>query len=218
MSAPAPRVTVEAEPFFPYVEEKDYPEDLKPVLRPYQERMGFIPNALKVYMHRPEIAKTLWQLNGKVMRDPSSVLDAGLKRKIGTVCSAVNGCTYCTSHHCSILKKPASTAAEGWDLSDEQVQDLITGKYQPADEFERVCFDFARAASADPSNVPSEIHDRRAEHLSPPQIMELAAVVGFWKMYNTIHDSLNIPIEAHVLPETGYVGLADVDLWVTRNI
>ena len=45
--------------FIPYVEEADYPEELMPILDPYQERMGFIPNALKIYMHRPEICGPL---------------------------------------------------------------------------------------------------------------------------------------------------------------
>lgn len=208
MSAPPPRITVEAEPFFPYVEEDDFPDQLKPLLGPYKERMGFIPNALKLYMHRPPIAQVIWDLNNKVMRDPSSTLDQRLKRMIGTVCSAENGCTYCTSHHCSVLKRPPATAAEGWDLTDEEVRALIGGTYEPADEMERVCFDYARAASRDPANVPKEIHDRLVAHLTPAQIMELAAVVGFWKMYNTIHDSLNVPIESHLLENTGYVGLA----------
>ena len=203
----APPAAAEEEPFFPYVAEADYPDSLKPVLEPYQKRMGFIPNALKLYMHRPEIAEVLWDLNNKVMRDPSSTLDAGLKRRIGTVCSAINGCNYCTSHHCSVLKKPAGAEAEGWGLSDKEVQDLITGYSEPEEEFERVCFDYARAASHDPSNVPEEILQSLAEHLSPAQIMELAAVVGFWKMYNTIHDSLHIPIEEIVQREADKVEL-----------
>ncbi len=93
---------MEQEPFIPYVEEKDYPASLRPVLDPYIRRMGFLPNALKLYMHRPEIAETLWKLNSNVMRHPSSTLDQGLKRRLGAVASRTNGCTYCTSHHCAI--------------------------------------------------------------------------------------------------------------------
>ena len=52
-----PEQQVEKQPFIPYVEEREYPEMLKPVLHPYVRRMGFLPNALKLYMHRPEIAK-----------------------------------------------------------------------------------------------------------------------------------------------------------------
>ena len=43
--------------------------------------------------------------------------------------------------------------------------------------------------------------------VTPPQIVELACVVGFWKFYNTVHDSLHIPIEKHLLGDTGYVDL-----------
>ena len=111
----------EQQPFIPYVEENDYPANLKPVLDPYVKRMGFLPNALKLYMHRPEIAETLWKLNSNVMRDPSSTLDQGLKRRLATVASNVNGCTYCTSHHCAILKSAADSGAEGWGMTHEDL-------------------------------------------------------------------------------------------------
>ncbi len=61
------------------------------------------------------------------------------------------------------------------------------------------------AASSDPSNVPDEILERLKRHLSPPQVVELACVVGFWKFYNTVHDSLHIPLESSLLPDSGWV-------------
>lgn len=207
MASSAAKLGVEAEPFIPYVQEKDYPQKLNPVLEPYRKRMGFVPNALKLYMHRPEIAETLWQLNSRIMRDPSSTLDQFLKRRLGAVCCAINGCAYCTSHCCAMLKKPRGAEAEGWGMSDEEVRRLITGETAPANEFERACFDYVRAASSDPTQVPDEILERLTKHLSPAQIVELACVVGFWKFYNTVHDSLHIPVEASLLPDTTYVGL-----------
>ncbi len=207
MASSASKVGIEAEPFIPYVEDKNYPEKLNPVLEPYRKRMGFVPNALKLYMHRPEIAETLWQLNSRIMRDPSSTLDQFLKRRLATVCCAINGCAYCTSHCCSMLKKPRSAETEGWEMSDQEVRELITGEAAPANEFERACFDYVRAASSDPTEVPNEILQRLAKYLSPAQIIELACVVGFWKFYNTVHDSLHIPVEANLLPDTRYVTL-----------
>ncbi len=94
MDSPKPNITEEPEPFIPYVEEENYPESLQPLLGPYIERMGFLPNALKLYMHRPEIAGTLFALNSNIMRDPSSTLDQQLKRKLAAVASKINGCTY----------------------------------------------------------------------------------------------------------------------------
>jgi alkylhydroperoxidase family enzyme len=190
---------MEAQPFIPYVEEKDYPARLRPLLDPYVARMGFLPNALKLYMHRPEIAATLWRLNSNVMRDPPSTLEQGLKRRLGAVASKVNGCNYCTTHHCAILKAPVGIGSEGWGMTDEELASLMRGEVEPGNEMERVCFDFVRAASADPRAVPDDVHDRLNQHVTPPQIVELACVVGFWKMYNTIHDALRVPLEEHLV-------------------
>ena len=207
ITPPKPKVLVEGEPFIPYVKEENFDPRLKPVVEPYKKRMGFLPNALKLYAYRPEIAETLWKLNSNVMRDPTSTLDQLLKRKLAAVACATNGCAYCTAHSCSMLKKPTQAGFEGWGLSEEELQDIITGAYHPKDEMERVCFDYVRAASEDPTSVPDELLQRMKKHLSPPQIVELACVVGFWKFYNAVHDSLHIPVESDLLRDTGYVNL-----------
>lgn len=207
---PKPKVTVEAEPFIPYLDEAKFDPRLRPILDPYKKRMGFLPNALKLYAHRPEIAETLFSLNSKIMRDPSSALPQLLKRKLSALCSSINGCAYCTAHCCNMLKRSATgdpMSNEGWGLSEDELQAIITGAHKPASAMERACFDYARAASEDAPNVPREILDRLKKHLTPAQIMELACVVGFWKFYNTVHDSLHIPIEQHLLSDTGYVSL-----------
>lgn len=207
MSAPKPILNVEAEPFIPYVAEQDFDARLRPRLEAYKKRMGFLPNALRLYAHRPEIAEALWDLNDRVMRDPSSTLDRFLKRRLGAVASKVNGCTYCTTHHCTILKEGANSLSEGWGLDDGEVRQLLTGDFEPKDELEAVCFEYVRASSADPTAVPQELLDRLNKHLTPPQIVELACLIGFWKLYNTVHDCLKVPVEADLLSQTGYVRL-----------
>jgi alkylhydroperoxidase family enzyme len=207
VAPPKPKVLVEGQPFIPYVREEDFASQLKPVVEPYKKRMGFLPNALKLYAHRPEIAETLWKLNSNVMRDPSSTLDQRLKRRLAVIACAINGCAYCTAHSCSMLKKPTEAGFEGWGMSEAELQATITGEIEPESELERVCFDFVRAASEDPTSVPDEILERLKNNLTPPQIVELACVVGFWKFYNTVHDSLHIPVESQLLQDTGYVNL-----------
>jgi alkylhydroperoxidase family enzyme len=208
---PKPTITVEAEPFIPYIAEDKFDQRLKPIVDPYKKRMGFVPNALKLYAHRPEIAETLFALNSKVMRDPSSHLPQLLKRKVAAICCAVNGCSYCTAHSCSMLKRASSgdpLKSEGWGLGEAELQGIIDGTAPPASDIERVCFAYARAASADAPNVPDAILADLKKHLTPPQIVELACVIGFWKFYNAVHDSLHIPIERDLLGDTGYVRIA----------
>src|SRR3982074_2622396 len=95
---PKPKVLFEGQPFIAYVREEEFDPRLKPVVEPYKKRMGFLPNALKLYAHRPEIAETLWRLNSNIMRDPSSTLDQLLKRKLAAVACATNGRAHCPPH------------------------------------------------------------------------------------------------------------------------
>src|SRR3979409_1962023 len=124
ITPPKPKVLVEGEPFIPYVRDQDFAARRRPVVERYKKRMGFLPNALKLYAHRPEIAETLWSLNSKIMRDPTSTLDQLLKRKLAAVACATNGCAYCTAHSCSMLKKPQSEGFEGGGLSARERQDI----------------------------------------------------------------------------------------------
>ncbi|MEO9255321.1 MAG: hypothetical protein ABI305_07275 [Tepidiformaceae bacterium] len=205
MALPTPRLNSESEPFIPYVPEQQVREQLRETVEPYIKRMGFLPNALKLYAHRPEIAATLFKLNGDIMRAPSQTLDQGLKRKLSAVASNANGCTYCTAHCCNMLRKPDGAGAEAWGLPEDEMRELLAGTYQPKSEFEGVCIDFVRRASEAPSDVPDELLERLKKQLSPPQIVELACLVGFWKFYNTVHDALHIPLEEHLLQDSGWV-------------
>src|ERR671924_80009 len=144
IAPPKPKVLFEGQPFIPYVREEDFDSRLKPVLEPYKKRMGFLPNALKLYAHRPEIAETLWKLNSNIMRDPSSTLDQFLKRKLAAVACAINGCAYCTAHSCNMLMRPKGNS-EGWGLSQDELLQILDDDYRPADAMEAACFDYVRA-------------------------------------------------------------------------
>ena len=205
MTLQPPRLANEGEPFIPYIPEEKVVERLRPIVEPYMKRMGFLPNALKLYAHRPEIAETLFKLNSNVMRDPSSTLDQGLKRKLSAIACNANGCTYCTAHCCSMLRTAKDARSEGWGLSEKDVYDLLAGTYKAKDEFEGLCIEFVRTASENPAGVPDELLGRLKKLLSPAQIVELACVVGFWKFYNTVHDALHVPLEQHLLADSGWV-------------
>lgn len=208
MTIRAANVTLEEKsPFIPYAAIETAPESMKGLLERYTKRMGFLPNALKFYLHRPEIAQALWSLNDAVMRDASSTLDQKLKRKLAAYASKINGCKYCTTHHCELLKSPGGYGAEGWDIPDEELQALLDEAPIAETDVEQVCFDFVYAASYEPTNLPDELYERLVSNLSSPQIVELASLVGFWKMYNTIHDALRIPIEKHLLQRSNTVGI-----------
>lgn len=206
--------SVQTEAMVPHVanRESGYPPSLQVLLDGIKAQMGFVADSVAVYLHRPAIAEATLRFTAAVGKDPSSTLDRLLKRKIGLVCSTINGCFYCTAHQCSYLAKPREEDAESWGLSRADLESLVDGSYVPADEFERVCLDFSRAASRNSSAIPDEVRARMKALLTPAQIVELAFVVGHWKLYNTVNDSLALPIEAVNREHTGYVEIAQASM------
>ena len=128
-----------------------------------------------------------------IVLSPQSTLPVALKIKLGVICSSVNGCTYCTSHQCSLAQNGGAGA--DWGMSDAALAALISGRDEGTDEIERLCFEFARSASFSAPDVPLALLDRLKAALDTAQIVELGCVVSMWKFFNTMHDSLHIPAE-----------------------
>ena len=191
----------ESDPIIPYASVESLPEGLQHAVADYVQRMGFLPNALKLYMHRPEIMRCMIDVNNAVMRSESSQLDAELKRRVSVLCSALNHSAYCVAHNAGTMKKGAGGEGEGWGYTDADVARILDPELKGLDETEAACMAYARAATIDASEVPQEVVLRLAEVLTPPQVVELACVVGFWKMYNTIHESLYVPLEEALIDE-----------------
>ena len=200
---PAPRFLAEWQPFIPYADEKDCPPDLRPALERLKQRMGMLPNSMRLYLHNPAILGGILGMGAAILTHPESTLARVLKNKLGVICSSTNGCVYCTTHQCAFLTRDLGQQAEGFGVPLDEARALIAGTAVGADDFEQVCFDYARAASRDSSTVDDAMRARMKRHLSPAQIMELACVVGYWKFINTVHDSLNLPVETDNLALTG---------------
>ena len=131
------------------------------------------------------------------MRDERNSLDEQLKYKMALVASQVNGCAYCTSHH-------ACTLQRRWGYQDEQLASTLDPN-GPRDQREAVAMEFVRAASADATAVSDDLRARLAQHFTPQEVMEIVLLVGFWKMYTTMHNAMNLPIEDPVLGYTDWV-------------
>ncbi len=200
---PEPKYAAAWEPFIPYGDPASCPPDLKPGLDALVAKVGFMSNSMKLYLHNPGVLRAITAMGAGITSNDDGALDRTLKRKLAVICSATNGCVYCTAHQCDFLTRPPAGGGEGWGIDADEVYAMIAGTEVPANEMERLCFEFARAASSDAAGVTDELRSRLARGLTPAQVVELAAVVGYWKFLNTLHDSLNIPPEPQNIRFTG---------------
>jgi len=193
-----------AEAFIPYPPIGDslefVPINVRPEVHYYVSRMAFLPNAIKLYLHNPWSAEHLIKLNNAVMRSEQGALSEEFKYRLAILVSRDNECEYCTAHHAATLKRR-------WEYSEADISDVLSLD-EPADEREAVAFEFAHETSLDARNVTDELRARLAEHFTPSEIMEIVLVIGFWKMYNTMHNAMGVPLEDPVLSESAWVDFA----------
>jgi len=182
-------------PVIPFVDFEDLDPETRGLYERIEASIGYVPNSMKTYLHRPQIAGALLGLSSAIYGVDDDSLPMSVQSRLGVICSTINGCAYCTSHQCNALQNPPPQASAQAGLSNEEVAALISGEDEGGDPVERACFAYARAASFDPSSVSAEMLDGLKSVLTPGQIVQLAAIVGMWKLFNTIHDSLHFPIE-----------------------
>lgn len=176
--------------FIPYADVGEYLEHVPIYLRPqlhyYMSRIGFLPNTLKLYLHVPWIAEHIFGLNNALMRDERNGLSEHFKYRLALLASRDNGCPYCTAHNVMTLK-------HRWQYADEDVAQVLS--LEPENEREAVAMAFVNQASRDPARVSDHLRAELAAHFSPQEVMEIVLIVGFWKMYNTMHLVMAAPIE-----------------------
>jgi uncharacterized peroxidase-related enzyme len=187
----------ETQPFFPYADLATLPPDLRRLLQAYEERMGFLPNALRMYAHSPHILKQIIRTNNTVMRHTSNSLDEEFKYRMSFIISRNHGCRYCCAHH-------ADTLRTRFGCDDTDLRDILQLR-RPRSEREAAAWAFAHAASRGPEHTSDEHRGALAAFFTPEEIVEIAATLGFWAFYNRIHANLDVPIEAHLLSEAGWV-------------
>ena len=191
----------EAQAFIPYppIGERleHVPIYVRPDLHYYVHRMGFLPHTLKLYLHVPWMAQYLFRLNNAVMRDERNGISEHQKYRLSFIASRDNECRYCTAHTVLVLKRR-------WEYNEEELEKVLRLE-DPIDEREAVAREFIHSASLDPASVTDDLRARLAAHFSPQEVMEIVLVLGFWKMYNTMHTVMGAPLEDPVQPFQDWV-------------
>lgn len=190
----------ETDPLLPYVD----PESISDravlrLLEGTEERLGFVPNSFKLYLHQPHLLRDINRLNNTVMRHPDNLLPEQFKYQLALLVSRNQQCRYCTAHEVHSLKRK-------WGLTDDRIEQILNLE-EPEDERAAAAWAYVDAASRAPEHVTREVKQALVDLFTPGEIMEIACTVGFWSLFNRIHASLDIPLEAHLEHEGRWVDI-----------
>lgn len=163
--------------------EEEVSSEVRELWQPSLEKLGFVPNVLRLYALRPTrlLAWNAWY--DEAMKGDSGLTKAE-REMIAVVVSVANDCAYCMAAHGAALRKLTKDAA----LADAIAADHTTAPLEP---HMRAVLDYARKLTLRPSEMTeADVDSLREAGLSDEDVMDVAEVTGLFNMSNRMASGL----------------------------
>ncbi len=163
-------------------------EDAEPEVRKlfdaFMRERGNVPNLFRAASLRPQIVLTLFA-HLRAVTGPGEV-PVLLKELLTVRVSQLNSCSYCLASHTALSRK--------YGASDAQLSALADGQFAEFEPGWRAALAFADAMTPSHGDVTDEIYAELARWWTPPQIVEITSVIGFFNYFNRFAEALRIPV------------------------
>jgi uncharacterized peroxidase-related enzyme len=172
----------------------DAPAAVKDLFDKASERLGFVPNVLRVYALRPRHLE-LWNAFYEDLMRGDSGLSKAQREMIAVVVSTVNRCHYCMVSHGAALRK-----LTGDPVLVEQLR--TNYKYADLEPRERAMLDFAVKLTEESSRCSEDdVEVLREAGWSDEDIMDITEVAAMFNFTNRLASGLGW------VPNDEFVGL-----------
>ena len=163
--------------------EDDVPPAVKELFDKASERLGFVPNVLRVYALRPRHLE-LWDAFYDDLMRGESGLTKPQREMIAVVVSTVNRCHYCMVSHGAALRK-----LTGDPVLVEQLR--TNYKYADLEPRERAMLDFAVKLTEQSSSCSEDdVEALREAGWSDEDIMDITQVAAMFNFTNRLASGL----------------------------
>jgi uncharacterized peroxidase-related enzyme len=161
----------------------DAPPAVKELFDKASERLGFVPNVLRVYALRPRHLE-LWNAFYDDLMRGDSALTKVQREMIAVVVSTANRCHYCMVSHAAYLRK-----LTGDPVLVEQLR--TNYKYADLKPRERAMLDFAVKLTEQSSRCTEEdIEALREASWTDEDVMDIAEVAAMFNFTNRLASGL----------------------------
>ena len=172
--------------------EEDAPPGVKALNDKAVEKLGFVPNVLRVYALRPQHLE-LWNAFYDDLMRGDSGLTKVQREMLAVVVSTTNHCHYCMVSHGAFLRK-----LTGDPVLVEQLR--TNYKYADLEPRERAMLDFAvKLTEQSSACTEADVDMLREAGWTDEDIMDIAQVVGMFNFTNRLASGLGwVPNEEFV--------------------
>ena len=164
-------------------DEEDVPAEVKELWALPLEKLGFVPNVLRVFALRPKHLLGWWAYYDELLRGESGLTKAQ-REMIAVVVSVANRCHYCIVSHTAALRKLTK--------DPDFVDRLATGyKYAELDPRDRAMLDFAvKLTEASDRCTDEDVQALRDAGWNDEEIMDIAQVAAMFNFTNRLASGL----------------------------
>jgi uncharacterized peroxidase-related enzyme len=163
--------------------EEDAPPGVKELYAKANEKLGFIPNVLRVYALRPRHLE-LWNAFYDDLMRGESALTRVQREMIAVVVSTANSCHYCMVSHSAYLRK-----LTGDPVLVEQLR--TNYKYAEIDPRERAMLDFAvKLTEQSAGCTDADVEALREAGWADEDIMDITEVAAMFNFTNRLASGL----------------------------
>ena len=163
--------------------EEELPPEVRELWQPSLEKLGFVPNVLRLYALRPDnlVAWNAWY---EVAMKGDSGLTKAEREMIAVVVSVANDCAYCIAAHGAALRKLTKDPA----LADAIAVDHATAAIEPRVQ---AMLDYALKLTLRPTEMTEDdVSGLREAGWSDEDVMDVAEVTGLFNMSNRMASGL----------------------------
>lgn len=155
------------------------PDDIRERLTAVEQKIGFIPNVMRVLSRRPAEFRAFMAYHDALMEGESGLSKAE-REMIVVATSGMNHCQYCVVAHGAILRIRAKNPL---------IADQVAVNYRQADISVRECaiLDYAMKVSRSAAEVTQSDRDEaKAAGLTDEDIWDIASISAFFAMSNRL--------------------------------
>ena len=163
--------------------EDELPEAILELWAPSLERLGFVPNVLRLYALRPAHLLA-WNAHYEELMKGDSGLTKAEREMIAVVVSVANDCAYCTAAHSAALRKLTRDPA----LADAIAADPASAPVEPR---VRAMLAYAVKLTVQPREMSeADVRALRDAGWTDEDVMDVAEVTGVFNMSNRMASGL----------------------------
>ena len=164
-------------------DEGDLPAEVKALYDAPREKLGFVPNVLRLFALRPSHLLR-WNDHYEELMKGESGLSKTEREMIAVVVSVANRCKYCIGAHSAALRKLTKDAA----LADAIAADHRTAPIEPR---VRAMLDYATKLTRHPTEMTeADVDALRDAGWTDEDVMDIAEVTGMFNLTNRMASGL----------------------------